>query len=118
MIYDILYKIAIAAKSLRIRFDKAGGFIRVYDGTTYLVSFGPNKYVAIYNRIRYLIIQKSSIMQVFSHYYAKIKIDSDDNLPLEKTLILDNMIILIKSFLIRIIITTTVINSFKNIRIN
>ena len=33
----------------------------------------------------------------FSHNYAKIKIDLDDPLPLENTLTLHNVIILIKS---------------------
>ena len=48
LIYDISYKTLIGAKPLRIRFNKLDGFIRVYDGTTYLVLFGPGKYDAIY----------------------------------------------------------------------
>ena len=63
------------AKSLHIRFDELDGFIRVCDGTRYFVTFHPEKYAAIYNRIRYLISQKSGISQVISHNYAKIKID-------------------------------------------
>ena len=47
LVYDILYKVLIGAKSLRIIFDKADGFIRVYDGTRYLVLFGPENYNAI-----------------------------------------------------------------------
>ena len=39
----------------------------------------------------------SSITYVFSHNYAKIKIDSDNDLSLEETLTLHNAIILIKS---------------------
>ena len=48
------------------------------------------------NRIRiiYLINQKDGITYVFSHNYAKIKIDSYDSLPQEKTLILRSVIIL------------------------
>ena len=42
-----------------MRFDKIDGFIRVCDGTRYLVLFGSEKYDAIYNRIRYLIGVKS-----------------------------------------------------------
>ena len=61
---------------MRIRFDKIDAFIIVYDGTRYLVLLGPEKYVAIYNRIRYLISLKSSITYIFSHYFAKIKVDS------------------------------------------
>ena len=37
------------------------------DGTSYLVLFGPEKYDAIYNRIRYLISQKGGITYVISH---------------------------------------------------
>ena len=42
-------------------FDKVNGFVRVYDGTKYLVLFGFEKYNAIYDRIRYLIEIKSYI---------------------------------------------------------
>ena len=52
LVYKISYKILIGAKSLRIRFDKVDGFI--IDRTRYLVLFGPEKYDAIYIRIRYL----------------------------------------------------------------
>ena len=83
-------------KPLRIRFDKIDRFIRVYDGTRYLVLFGPEKYDAIYNRIRYFISQESDNRNVISHSYARIKVDSYDSLPLEKTLTLHNVIILIK----------------------
>ena len=58
LVYEISYKTLIGAKPLRIRFDKVDGFIKVSDGTTYLVLFDPEKYDAIYNNIRYLIRQK------------------------------------------------------------
>ena len=35
---------AICGKILRIKYDKVNGFVRVYDGTRYLVLFGPEKY--------------------------------------------------------------------------
>ena len=41
------------------------------------------KYDAIYNRIRYLINQKSGITYTVSLNYARIKFDSFDYLPLE-----------------------------------
>ena len=87
----------IVIKPFCIRFDKVDGFIKVYDGTRHLVLFGPRKYNAIYNRIRYLISQKIGITYVFSHNYARIKIDSYDSLSLEKALTLHNVLILIKS---------------------
>ena len=97
LIYDILCKGLICAKPLRIRFDKVDGFVRDYDGTRYLVLFGPEKYDAIYNRIRYFLSQKGSITYFISHNYARIKVDSYDFLPLEKPLTLHNVIILIES---------------------
>ena len=33
----------MGAKPMHIRFDKVNGFIRVYDGTRYLVLFGDKK---------------------------------------------------------------------------
>ena len=46
-----------------------------------------------------LISLKQSITYVFSHYYTKMKVDSYDYLPIEKTLNLHNVIILSKSVL-------------------
>ena len=101
LIYDISYKTLIGSKSLRIRFDKIDGFIRIYDGTRYLALFGSEKYDAIYDRIRYLISLKSGITYIFPQYFAKIKIDSYDSLPIEIILNLHNVIILTKSVLIK-----------------
>ena len=84
---------------MHIRFDKTDGFIRIYDGITYLVLFGPENYDAIYNRIRYFISLKSSITYVFSHNYAQIKVYSYESLPIEKILTLHIVAILIKSVL-------------------
>ena len=64
------------AKSLRIRFDKIDGLIRVYVGTRYLVLFGAEIFDLIYTRIRYLIGVESGITYVISHSYVKIKVDS------------------------------------------
>ena len=99
MIYDILYKTLIGSKSLHHRFDKIIRFITIYDGTRRLVLSASRKYDTIYNRIRYFISQKNSIAYFLSHYYAKIKVDSYDFLPIEKILALHNVIILVKSVL-------------------
>ena len=61
--------------------------------------FGTENYGAIYNRIKFFIILKSSITHSFSHYFAKIKVDSYDSLPIEEILTLHNAIIHIKSVL-------------------
>ena len=97
LICDILRETLIGAKPLRIIFDKVDGFIRDYGGTKYLVLFGPEKYDAILDRIRYFIKLKSGISYIVSHNYPIIKIDSDDDLPLEKTLAVHNFAMLIKS---------------------
>ena len=47
--------------------------------------------------IRYLIEVKRGITYVISKNYAKIKVDSYDSLPLERTFSLHNVIVLIKS---------------------
>ena len=59
--------------------------------------FASEKFDTIDNRIRFLISQKRGIKYIFSHNYAKIKLDSYDSLPPEKMLTLRNVIILIKS---------------------
>ena len=94
--YNILCKSLIDSKRLRIKFDKIKGFLRVYDGTRYLVLFGYEKYDSTYNMIRYLSV-KSGITYIISHNYATSKVDSYDFLPLEKTMTLRNVIILVKS---------------------
>ena len=99
MIYDISYKFLVDPKPLQIRFFKIDGIIKIYDGARYLTLFGSKEYEAIYNRIRCLINEKSSIAYVFSHYFGKIKVDSYDSLPIEKRLTLHNAIIHINSVL-------------------
>ena len=42
----------MGAKPLLIRFAKIDGIIKIYDGTRHLVLFGPERYHAIYGRIR------------------------------------------------------------------
>ena len=46
LVYKILYKTLIGAEPLRIRFDKIDGFIRVYNGTTYLELFGAENMIS------------------------------------------------------------------------
>ena len=55
LIYNISYKTLIDAKHLPIRLNKIDVFIRVYDGTRYLVLLEGEKYDFIYNRIKYFI---------------------------------------------------------------
>ena len=84
---------------MRIRFDQIDGLIRIYDGIRYLTLLGSKEYEAIYDRIRYLINQKSGTTYIFSHYFAKIEVDSYDSLLREKRLTLHNVIISVEAVL-------------------
>ena len=74
LIYDISYNTLTGSKPLGIRFDKIDGFVRIYDGTTYLTFFGSEKYDAIYNRIRNLVSLKSGATQICAHSLRKSKL--------------------------------------------
>ena len=76
LVHNISYKSSIDSKPLPIRFDKIDGFVRVYDGTRYLVLFGSEKYDYIYNKIRYLVSLKSGITDIISHDHEKINFNS------------------------------------------
>ena len=61
-------------KPLRIKFNKIDGFMRIYDGTRYLVLFASKKYDSIYNKTRYLRSMKSVITYIififFIYYFS------------------------------------------------
>ena len=69
-------------KLLIIRFDKVDRFIIIYDGIRYLLLFPSERYGKIYDRIRYIISKKS---------------DSNNYLPIERTLTFYDVAILIIS---------------------
>ena len=46
--------------------------------------FGSGKCHTIYNRIRYLVSNKSDITNSIKQSFARIRIDSNNSLPLEK----------------------------------
>ena len=68
----------------------------VSDGTRHLTLFGSEKFDAIYDRIRQLLNLKSGITYICSNFLVKIKVDSYNYLPMQKTLTLHNVIMLIK----------------------
>ena len=73
------------------------GFIRDNSGTKYLVLVSPEKYDAIFDRIINLIGLKSAYHILLLRNILQLKIDLNDDLPLEKALTLYNASILIKS---------------------
>ena len=100
MIYDISYRTLIGVKPLRIGVTDGTRYnfiMKLYNGTRYLVSFGPEKCNTIYNWIRFFVSQNIGIIYGFSHIYARIKSDSYDCFVSKKTLTLQNVTILIKS---------------------
>ena len=99
LVYDISYKTSTGAKPLRIRFDKIDGFIKIHNKIRYLVLFDYSYYDKIGDRIKYLINEKSGITESIYNNFGKIRIDSNNSLPIEKILNFHNVIILIKSSL-------------------
>ena len=102
LVYNILYKKIMDAKSLRIRFDKVDLIIKIYNGIRYLElcnSYGINSriYYAIFDKINYLISEKSGIADSINHNFAIIRIDSYNSLRIEKMSTFHNVIRLIKS---------------------
>ena len=84
-IYDISYKMFMGLKSWCNTLD-VDVFVKIYDGIKYLVLFCSGVYNAIYNRIRYVISEKSDITDIINHNFARIRIDSYQLLPTEKTI--------------------------------
>ena len=114
------------AKPLRINFDKVNGVIRIYNGISYLklfysdneIYYGINSIIhsAIFDRINYLISEKSGITDGINPNFTRIRIDSYSSLPIKKALIFHNVIILIKS-VVPIKVTTTIIYFSKKVHI-
>ena len=72
----------------------------------------------MFARLRYLIMLKSNISYVYSNNYMKIKINSDEDLPLEKSFNMRNLVMLLSQFLMKIIIIITYTCFWKNTHTN
>ena len=71
LIYDILCRTFMSAKPFGIWFEKIYGFIKIHNGISYLVLFGPKRCDAIYDRIRYLISKKRVINDIISNNFQE-----------------------------------------------
>ena len=71
LIYEMSYKTLIGAKPWRIRFNKVNGFVRVCDGTKYLILFGLEIYSTIYNKVIYLLELKSLLHLFFLQFLKR-----------------------------------------------
>ena len=98
-----------------IRFDKIDRFIKIHGKSTYSVLFDYSYCDKICDKIKYLIIEKSGIAGSINHNFARIRIDSYNSLSNEKILTVHNVIVLIKSGLLSIKITTTIIYFYKKV---
>ena len=97
-IFNISRETSMGPKPLRISLDKIDGFIRVFGGEfRHLVLFDNGFFDKIWEKIKYLIIEKCGITDSINHNFGKIRIDSYNSLPIEKILTFHNVIILIKS---------------------
>ena len=76
LIYDISYKVLIGSKSLRIKFNKIDGIIRIHGGNRCFTLFDTTKYDTIYDGMRFRISLKSTITYILSHYFTEVKVDS------------------------------------------
>ena len=94
LIYNISYKTFMGEKPSRIWFNKIDGFIKIGNVVRYL---GLLKFNEVYERIKFLISEKSGITDSINYNFARIRIDSYDSLPIEKILTFYNVTILIKS---------------------
>ena len=71
--------------------------IRIYGGIRYSVLFRSENMMLFMIKLDILLVKKSGITHILSHNFAKAKNFSFNTLPLEKSLNLDNIIILINS---------------------
>ena len=107
--YHTAHKTTFGVKPLGIIFEKVDRYIRKHNRNKYLVLFPSNEnYEIVFDRNIYFTMLKSNILDVCFHKYMEIKTNSDDALPLGKTLNISDAVILIKYILIKIIFIITV----------
>ena len=83
---------------LCILLDRVDRYIKEYHSTKYLVLSCSNvKYEKNVDRIRYLIMLKSNILDVSFQKYTKIKFNLKGDLPLEKAFLMQNVVVLNRS---------------------
>ena len=80
----------MGTKPLRIRFNKIDGFIKIYVEIRYLILYDYKRYNAIYDRIKYLISEKSGIIDSNNNNFSRIRIDSYNSLTLIKSTVNKN----------------------------
>ena len=101
LLYYISYKTSTVPKQLPIAHASIkylNRFIRSRGGEfRHLVLFDYRLFDKMCEKIKYLISEKSGITDSINHNFGKIRIDSYNSLPIEKTWTFHNVIILIRS---------------------
>ena len=77
------------------RFNEIDAFIKIHDGIKYLVLLGHNWYDKVWDRIKYLISEKSGVTDSINYNFVRIRIDLYHSLPIEQIFTFHNVIILI-----------------------
>ena len=73
--------------------EKVDEYMGKYNSFKYLaLPYSNGKHEQTIDSIRYFVMLKINIADVYSHKYTKAKIKSDDDLPLEKTLNTHNIV--------------------------
>ena len=101
LICDISYKTSTDAKSLRIRYDKTDGFVKIHDESKSWLLFDSGWWDKICDRIGCFVSEKISIIDSINQNFARIRIDSYNSLPVEKILtfyVIINVILLINYY--------------------
>ena len=72
---------------MRISFDKVYGYIEKHGRNRYASLFYHyQKYERTFDRIKYLVSQKSNISDIYYHNFMKFGINSYDGIPPEKNI--------------------------------
>ena len=74
LVYGISYKSLFGSKLLRIKFDEANGFIRVYLGIRYLLLFGPENMMLFKVELYILLAEKAALHLIFLIIMQKLEL--------------------------------------------
>ena len=74
LVYGISYKSLFGSKPLRIKFDEANGFIRVYRGIRYLLLFGPENMMLFTVELYILLAGKAALHMIFLIIMQKLEL--------------------------------------------
>ena len=103
MIKDLEYITINGVNPLYLIFSKVNGYFEEINGSKYLTLVTTNeskkkkKYEELWSKIRYLIRLINKNSDYYDGKYMKIKFNSDDELPLNKTIEIPSMIIVVRA---------------------